>query len=529
MGKIVRHGTEARDRLVDGINIVANAVGVTLGPGGKLAAVRQKFGPIVMTKDGVSVARSIDLADPTLDAGARLCVQVASRTNELCGDGTTTATVLAQTLVNDGLKYVENGGNSAAVVAGMRIAVEEALSNLDGMKVEISSDDPQSIEFVATVAGNDPVVGSMVAKAYSAVGKDGTVALESSRTSKDSLEISSGYRFDRGVTSAYFCTNMKSMTLDMDDAYVLVWEKRLVNPQEMFMFVKKMKEVGRSNLIIVTDDYSEDVANFLVLNKVNGLINVIPIKAPGFGESKRGLLEDIAVVCGAKLFSEELCTSMDRISTENLGRVKKWLSTMDETTIFPYQESFSAIESHAETLKSRMDSAKLDSERDRLKVRVAKLLGKAATIRVGANTDSELTERLARFEDSVNATRVALNDGIVPGGGLALAKCHLMSKAKARNVDAQAGIDIAKRAMLRPLHLIASNAGFSGDLVVQNVLSKRAKVGFDAARGVYCDMMSAGIIDPVMVTKSALSNALSIASLVIGTGCLVAEDQKEQQ
>lgn len=519
--------SKAQEGLVDGINMVANAVGSTLGPGGRLVAIRNNMGPVIVTKDGVTVARSFSLDDPIKETGVRLCIQVSSTTNQTCGDGTTTATVLSQIMVNDGLRYVQNGGGRTGLVYGISLAAKEVEELLDELKKPITQGDLSGLRFVANVAGNDEAVGELVAQAFYQVGLEGTVSIEPSKTYKDSLDIIDGYRFDRGINQLLFATNPQKLCLDLENVPVLVWERKILRPQELQKFANNLIRNDKTSLIIVTDDFSQEIEAALIRNKLENGLNFIAIKAPGFGERRKALLQDTAAVTGAKFFPEEACTSMDNIRLEDLGVARRWISTLDQTTVIPAEENADKISAHIETLRSQKENAESDRERSLLEERIAKLLGKVAIIRVGASTESELTERYARFEDAVNATKVALEEGIVPGGGLALAICHKRMKSKSNHRDVQAGIDLVRRAILRPMHLIAENAGYSGDFVVQKVLEGGAKKGFDASTGRYVDMMSVGIVDPVKVTKTALRNAVSIANLVINTNCVIAEENND--
>jgi len=532
-GKTNQVNFDAKKKTLAGLNKLADAVGSTLGPKGRLVALPMTYGRVITTKDGVTVSNSIFLEDPVENFGAQLCKQVAQQTNDLCGDGTTTSSILAQSLANAGMRYIAQGGSATDLKRGIDKAIDAVLDYLDEMKTKVESTCLKDLEFVASIAGNEKAIGSIVAEAYNKIGEDGVVTIENSQTRSNELIIHEGYTFDRGWLSPYFCNDPETLSVDFkeeDEPSVLVWEDRIMDPKEVLAFLDNYLR-GQTNgvkpLLIVSDEVEGEALRTIVVNAASpqsplrGKIAVV--KAPGFGDRKIGLLEDLATISGAKFYSKELGQKLSNVVIANLGKVKQVLINQNSTTIIRLDSTNEAVDKQLETLKSRFDSSDSNYDKEKYTERISKLSGKVAVIRVGASTESELIEKKHRFEDAVQ-------EGIVPGGGLALVKVMRKLKKPAGLTEGEAaGWQIVKEALLAPTKLIAENAGYSGEVVAARLLSARQEnLGFDASTGQYVDLVQEGIIDPVKVTRHALLNAASIAGVFLLTDTVISdvEDKK---
>jgi chaperonin GroEL len=521
------YDTDARAALEQGVNQVANAVKVTLGPRGRNVVLEQKYkGSPVITKDGVTVAREIELENPYENMGAQLCKEVASKTNDVAGDGTTTATVLAQALVNEGIRYVAaGGGNPIAVKRGMDKAVEAVVEYVVGQASPIK--DKQQIEFVATISGNNAEVGQIVADAFEKVGKDGVITVEESGR-EDSLEYADGMQFDRGYLSPYFINEADRQVVQYDDAYVLVHDGKISMGQPVLKFLDTfITGMGGTPkpLLIIADDVDQQGLATLIVNRMRVGLPVVAVKAPGFGDRRKEMLRDIAILTGAECLSEELGTQLENAEIGVLGRVKRVIVDKDTTTLVDGAGKKEDIQARIQALRTSVNNTESKYDKEKLQERLAKLSGGVAVIRVGASTETAMKEKKHRYEDAINATRAAIEEGIVPGGGVTLLRASVaLDKLKGANDDEQVGIGIVQRALEAPVRQIATNAGYKGDLVVEKVRGLEGHFGLDASTGEYVDLIKAGIIDPVKVTRSTIENAASIAGLVLTTEAIVVEN-----
>lgn len=530
--KTLIYDTDARAALEQGVNKVANAVKVTLGPRGRNVVLEQKFkGSPVITKDGVTVAREIELENPYENMGAQLCKEVASKTNDVAGDGTTTATVLAQALVNEGIRYVAaGGGNPIAVKRGMDKAVEAVVEYVLGQAKPIK--DKKQIEFVATISGNNPEVGQIVADAFEKVGKDGVITVEESGR-EDSLEYADGMQFDRGYLSPYFINEPDKQIVQYDDAYVLVHEGKISMGQPVLKFLDTfITGMGGSPkpLLIIADDIDQQGLATLIVNRMRVGLPVVAVKAPGFGERRKEMLRDIAILTGAECLSEELGTQLENAQVSVLGRVKKVIVDKDTTTLVDGAGDKKSIQDRIQALRTSVSNTESKYDKEKLQERLAKLSGGVAVIRVGASTETAMKEKKHRYEDAISATRAAIEEGIVPGGGVTLLRASMsLDNLKSEDDDEQVGIGIVQRALESPVRQIATNAGYKGDLVVEKVRGLSDNFGLNASTGEYVDLIKAGIIDPVKVTRSTIENAASIAGLVLTTEAIVVENPNQKQ
>jgi chaperonin GroEL len=531
-------GEEAKKALQTGIDTVAKAVAVTMGPGGRLVILPGVYGQRVITRDGVTVARSIQLENEFENEAAQLVKQVAAKTNDLAGDGTTTSVVLAQALVNEGLKYVATGGNPIAVKKGIEQAVELVTDYITSNKQGIAYSDKELIKFVATISGSDPEIGNLVADAFTSVGADGVVTFEEGKGAKTTLEVSEGLSFDRGFLTPFFVTDANSRRVEFTDCKVLVWEGRINTAVEIIPILESIS-AKKTPLLIICDDMDGEALATAVINNANGKIQCVAVKAPGFGERKKGYLQDIAIATGAKFFNEELKYKLERVLMEDLGDARRVVVTSDSTTLIDAGGSKETLETHIAGLKTQLAEADSKWDIEKLTERVAKLSAGVAVIKVGAGTEAELGEKKYRFEDAISATKSALEMGIVPGAGNTLAgAAQMLSKSKERKglpTDELAGFDIVCKALLAPARIIASNAGYSGDSIVAELVTRvksgKINMGFDSRSGKWVDLIKTGIIDPAKVTKAAVENAASIAVLVLTTETLIVnmEDPKQDQ
>ncbi len=532
--KKVIYGEDARARLKAGVDKLANAVKVTLGPRGREVIIEKKWGTPVVTKDGVTVAKEIELKDPYENMGAQLVKEVASKTADVAGDGTTTATVLAQAIFTEGLKAIASGANPMDLKRGIDKAVEKVIEEIKALSIPVSG--RKEIEQVATIsANNDPEIGKIIADAMEAVGKDGVITVEESKSAQTTLETVQGMQFDRGYLSPYFVTNPDKMEAVLEEPYILIYEKKISNVKDILPILEQVVRAGKPILIIAEDVEAEALAT-LVVNHIKGVIRACAVKAPGFGQRRKDYLQDIAILTGGTAITEELGIKLESVTLDMLGRADKVIVDKDNTTIVGGKGSKEAINARIEQIKKQIVETTSDYDREKLQERLAKLAGGVAIIRVGAATEAELKEKKARVEDAVHATKAAVEEGIVPGGGVALVRAsEALENLKMDNPDQQVGVDIVKKACRTPLRQIASNAGFEGYVVLEKVLQlgkeKGKNWGFDAAVGEYKDMVEGGIIDPTKVVRTAIQNAASVAGTMLTAEALVAEipeDKKEK-
>ena len=521
--KQLLYDENARRALERGVNKVANAVKVTLGPKGRNVVLDKKWGSPTITKDGVTVAKEIELEDPYENMGAQLCKEVASKTNDVAGDGTTTATILAQAIVNEGLRYVAAGGNPIALKRGIDKAVEVAVAEIGKLSTKINGKDKNQIKFVATIAGNDPDVGEHLADAIDKVGKDGVITIEEGKSRETSLEIVEGMQFDRGYISPYFVTDPERMEAVIENPLILLHEKKINSAQDFLPFLEKVAATRRP-LIVIAEDIEADALATLVLNKIRGVLQVAAVKAPGFGERRKAMLEDIATLTAGSFISEDIGVKLENVTIDMLGTAKKIVITKEDTTIIEGAGKKADVEGRISVIKKQIETTDSSYDKEKLQERLAKLSGGVAVIKVGASTETELKEKKHRYEDAREATKAALEEGIVPGGGVTLlALVETLNKTKADDQDEQTGINIVKRALEEPLRTIAENAGLEGSVVVEKVREGKKGFGLDARNGEYVDMVKTGIVDPAKVTRFALQNAASIAGLILTTEALIVE------
>ena len=518
--KTLLYDENARRALERGVNKVADAVKVTLGPKGRNVVLDKKWGSPTITKDGVSVAKEIELEDPYENMGAQLCKEVASKTNDVAGDGTTTATVLAQAIVNEGLRYVAAGGNPIAVKRGIETAVATVVAEIKKQAQPIK--DKEQVEFVATIAGNDNEIGKQVAEAMDKVGKDGVITVEESKGRETSLEIVEGMQFDRGYISPYFVTDPERMEAVLENPLILIHEKKISSAADLLPFLEKAAQT-RKPILIIAEDIDGDALATVVLNKIRGVLQVAAVKAPGFGDRRKAMLEDIATVTKGRFISEDLGTKLENVSIDMLGTAKKIVISKEETTIIEGAGSKEDVMSRIGQIKAQIEKTDSNYDREKLQERLAKLSGGVAVIKVGASTETELKEKKHRYEDALSATRAAVEEGIVPGGGVTLLAASKTLEGIKAEGDELTGINIVRRALEEPLRTIAENAGLEGSVVVEKVKNAKAGTGLDASTGEMVDRVKAGIVDPAKVTRSTVQNAASIAGLVLTTEALVVE------
>ena len=521
MAKEIAYDTKARAALKKGVDKLANAVRVTLGPKGRNVVIERKFGAPTVTKDGVSVAKEIDLEDQLENVGAQMLREVASKTSDKAGDGTTTATVLAQSIISEGLKNVTAGANPMEIKKGIDLAKDHVIEFIS----KISKDIPDSnqIAQVATISANDDQeIGSKIAEAMDKVGKDGVITVEESKTAETYLEFVEGMQFDRGYLSPYFVTNSDSMEADLEDPYVLVHDKKISNMKDLLPLLEKVVQAGKPILIIAEDIDGEALAT-LVVNKLRGTFKVLAVKAPGFGDRRKAMLEDIAILTGATVISEEQGYKLENATLEYLGSCKKVVSDKDNTTIVDGVGSKNAIKARVNEIRVQIDQTSSDYDKEKLQERLAKLSGGVAVLNVGAATEVEMKEKKARVDDALHATRAAVEEGIVAGGGVALLRASLELDKVKTDATQQVGVDIMKRALEGPIRQICENAGVESSIVVQKVLEGKNDFGFDARNEEYVNMFKAGIIDPAKVARVAVENAASISGLLLTTEAAITE------
>ncbi len=527
MAKQVIHGEESRAAILRGVNQLADAVKITLGPKGRNVVLDKKFGSPTITKDGVTVAKEIELKDSLENMGAQMVREVASKTSDVAGDGTTTATVLAQAIFREGVKTVAAGANPMALKRGIDKAVVRAVEEIQRMKKDVKGD---MIAQVGTISANgDSTIGELIAEAMKTVGKDGVITVEESRTMDTELDVVEGMQFDRGYLSPYFVTDPERMEAVLENPYILINEKKISSMKDLLPLLEQIAKMGKPLLIIAEDVEGEALAT-LVVNKLRGTLNVAAVKAPGFGDRRKAMLEDIAILTGGRVISEDLGIKLENVKIEDMGRAKKITIDKDNTTVVEGNGKPGDIEGRVKTLRAQIEDTTSDYDREKLQERLAKLVGGVAVIRVGAATETELKEKKARVEDAMHATRAAVEEGIVPGGGVALVRAaKALDKFRANeegvgDQDEQIGVTIVRRALEEPLRQIVQNAGKEGAVIVEKVReNKNDNYGFNAATEEFDDLVKAGVIDPAKVTRSALQNAASIAGLMLTTEALVSE------
>ncbi|HEY6306543.1 MAG TPA: chaperonin GroEL [Candidatus Angelobacter sp.] len=541
MPKVIVHGEESRQAILRGVNILADAVKVTLGPKGRNVVIDKKFGSPTITKDGVTVAKEIDLGDKLENMGAQMVREVASKTSDVAGDGTTTATVLAQAIYRDGVKSVAAGANPMALKRGIERAVTTICGTLDkdgnrskGYLDSLSkpvSGDMQKIAEVGTIsANNDETIGRIIAEAMKKVGKDGVITVEESRTMETSLEVVEGMQFDRGYLSPYFVTDPERMEAILDDAYILINEKKISTMKDLLPILENVAKLGRPLLIIAEDVEGEALAT-LVVNKLRGTLQVCAVKAPGFGDRRKAMLQDIAILTGGKAITEDLGIKLESVQVADLGRAKKVTIDKDNTTIVEGKGKGAEIEGRVKEIRGQVEKTTSDYDREKLQERLAKLVGGVAVIKVGAATETEMKEKKARVEDAMHATRAAVEEGIVPGGGVALVRCQsALDELKFKNDDEETGAAIVRRALEEPLRQIVANSGEEGAIVVGKIRdSKDNNFGYNAQTDKFEDLVKAGVIDPTKVARTALQNAASIAALMLTTEALVSDQPEDKK
>jgi len=525
--KEVRFGDEARQRMLNGVNILANAVKVTLGPKGRNVVLEKSFGAPTITKDGVSVAKEIELSDKFENMGAQMVKEVSSQTSDVAGDGTTTATVLAQAMVREGLKAVAAGMNPMDLKRGIDKAVEAAVEELK--KMSKPCEDSKAIAQVGAISANsDQAIGEIIAEAMEKVGKEGVITVEEGTSLSNELDVVEGMQFDRGYLSPYFINNQQNMSVELEDPFILLHDKKISNIRDLLPILEAVAKAGRPLLIVAEDVEGEALAT-LVVNNMRGIVKVAAVKAPGFGDRRKAMLQDIAILTGGTVISEEVGLSLEKATLNELGNAKKVVVSKEETTIIDGAGVPEDIKARCEQIRAQMEETTSDYDREKLQERLAKLAGGVAVIKVGAATEVEMKEKKARVEDALHATRAAVEEGIVPGGGVALVRAQkAIAELKGENEDQNVGIQLARRAMEEPLRQIVANAGGESSVVLNTVADNEGNFGYNAATGEYGDMVEMGILDPTKVTRSALQNAASVAGLMITTECMVAEEPKEE-
>ena len=523
MSKLIHYDAEARDALKRGVDKLANAVKVTLGPRGRNVVIEKSFGAPTVTKDGVTVAKEIELSDKVENMGAQMVREVASRTNDNAGDGTSTATVLAQSIIQTGLKNVTAGANPMDLKSGIDIAVSAVVKELKKLSKPVG-DSLDSIKQVGTISANgDEEIGGLIAEAMEKVGKDGVITVEEAKGTETFLETVEGMQFDRGYLSPYFVTNSETMTTEMEDPYILIFDKKISNMKDLLPVLEKVIQTGKPLLIIAEDIEGEALAT-LVVNKLRGSLKVAAVKAPGFGDRRKAMLEDIAILTGGTVISEERGYKLENATLDFLGQADRLNITKDDSTLVGGKGKNDDIKARINQIKSQIDNTDSDYDREKLQERLAKLSGGVAVLYIGAASEVEMKEKKARVEDALNATRAAVEEGIVPGGGVAyLRTLSVFDSLKSDTPDQKVGFDIVKRALESPLRALSNNAGVEGSIVVQKVLEGKDGFGYNARTNAYEDLVKAGIIDPTKVTRSALENAASVASLMLTTEAVVVD------
>jgi chaperonin GroEL len=526
-GKEIRYSAKARENMMKGVDTLSNAVKVTLGPKGRNVLIEKSWGSPKITKDGVTVAKEIELEDKFENMGAQMVKEVASKTSDVAGDGTTTATLLAQAIFREGSKLVAAGSNPMAIKRGVEKAVDLVVAELK--KLSKPTKDKKEIAQVGTIsANNDSTVGGVISEAMEKVGKEGVITVEEAKSMDTTLEIVEGMQFDRGYLSPYFVTNQEKMEVHLEEPYILLHEKKISSMKDLVPILEQIAKMGKPLLILAEDVEGEALAT-LVVNKIRGTLRCAAVKAPGFGDRRKAMLEDIAVLTGGQVISEDLGIKLENITLNDLGTAKRITIDKDNTTIVDGGGTREALEGRVRQIRAQIDETTSDYDREKLQERLAKLVGGVAVINVGAATETEMKEKKDRVEDALNATRAAVEEGIVPGGGVAYIRAvKALDKAKMPG-EAQLGIDLVRHALEEPVRQIANNAGFEGSVVVQKVIQGKDSFGFNAEKGEYEDLMKAGVIDPTKVARYALQNAASVASLLMTTEAMVAEKPEKKK
>ena len=525
MAKDIDFGTDARAKLAKGVNTLADAVTTTLGPKGRYVALQRSYGAPTITNDGVSVAREIELKDPVENMGAQLVKEVATKTNDTVGDGTTTATLLAQVIVNEGLRNVAAGANPIAIRRGIDKAVEAVVAQMRGIAKEVST--KQQIASVGTISAGDPVIVGKISDAMDVVGKDGVITVEESQTFGIDIDTVEGMQFDKGYVSPYFATNNETLTAELDNPYILMTDNKISSIQDILPILEAVQKQG-APLLIMAEDVDGEALTTLILNNLRGVLNVCAIKAPAYGDRRKRMLEDIAVLTGGQAVIKELGVNLNEISAEMLGRAKSVKVTKETTTIVGGAGSKDAIDDRITQIKAEIENTTSDFDREKLQERLAKLAGGVAVIKVGAATEVELKEIKHRIEDALQATRAAVEEGIVAGGGVSfLAASSVLDSVQTSDADEKIGVEIIRKALEAPVRTIANNAGFEGSVVVEKIKALPTGQGLDSASGQYGDMIEMGVLDPVKVTRTTLQNAASVASLILITEATVSEMPKD--
>jgi len=527
MAKQLQFDSAARDALQRGVDKLANTVRVTLGPRGRNVVLDKKFGAPTITNDGVTIAKEIELEDPYENMGAQLLKEVATKTQDVAGDGTTTATVLAQSMVHSGLRLVTAGANPMFLKRGMDRAVQAVVAELKKQSKPIKT--PEEIANVATIsANNDPEIGKLISEAMDKVGKDGVITVEEAKSLDTSLEVVEGLQFDRGYLSPYFVTDPERMEAILEDAHILIHDKKIASIKEILPILEKVSQVGKP-LLVISEDIEGEALATLVVNKLRGVLNVAAAKAPGFGDRRRAMLEDIAILTGGRLITEEAGLKLENAILSDLGRAKRIVVDKDNTTVIEGAGKKADIKARVDQIRKEIEDSTSDYDKEKLQERLAKLAGGVAVVNVGAATEVELKERKARVEDALAATKSAVEEGIVPGGGVALLRAQPALAALEAKGDEKSGIDIVSHALEAPVKMIASNAGAEGSIVVERLRTQKGAMGYNAASGQYEDLFQSGIVDPTKVTRSALQNAVSIASLVLTTEAVITDIPEEEK
>jgi chaperonin GroEL len=524
--KVIQYDEQARKSILNGVNALADAVKVTLGPKGRNVILEKSFGAPTVTKDGVTVAKEIELDDRFENMGAQMVREVASRTSDVAGDGTTTATILAQAIYREGAKNVAAGNNPMEIKRGIDRAVEVIVEEL--RKMSKPTKDQKEIAQVGTIsANNDESIGNIIAEAMGKVGKEGVITVEEAKGLQTELEVVEGMQFDRGYVSPYFITNPDKMEVQFENPYILIHDKKISGMKDLLPILEQIAKMGKP-LIIIAEEIEGEALATLVVNKIRGTLQIAAVKAPGFGDRRKAIMEDIAILTGGKVISEEMGAKLENTRIEDLGRARKVTIDKDNTTIIDGAGSRADLEGRVKQIRAQIEETTSDYDREKLQERLAKLVGGVALIRVGAATETEMKEKKARVEDALNATRAAVEEGIVPGGGVAYIRCLPALEKLVFDGDQQVGVTIIKKALEEPLKMIAQNAGMEGSIVVEKVKDKKGSFGFNAATDEYEDLVKAGVIDPTKVTRFALQNAASVASLMLTTQCMVAEKPKKE-
>jgi len=527
-GKQILYSENARAAILRGVNQLADAVKATLGPKGRNAILDKKFGAPLITKDGVTVAKEIELKDPYENMGAQLVREVASKTSDVAGDGTTTATVLAQAIYREGVKNITAGANPMDIKRGIDKAVDVVVEELKKLSKPCKS--KKEISQIGTIsANNDSTIGDLIAEAMEKVGKDGVITVEEAKSMTTSLDVVEGMQFDRGYISPYFITDAERMEASLEDVFLLIHEKKVSSMKDLLPILEQVAKMGKP-LVIIAEDVEGEALATLVVNKLRGTLNVAAVKAPGFGDRRKAMLEDLAILTGGQAISEDLGLKLENIKLADLGRAKRVTIDKDNTTIVEGHGDKKKIDARIKQIKAQVEETTSDYDREKLQERLAKIVGGVAVINVGASTETEMKEKKARVEDALHATKAAVEEGIVAGGGVAFLRCVLaLDKVKDLPHDQQVGVTIVKRALEEPIRQIAQNAGLEGSVVVEHVRKEKEAVGFDAATEKYTDMFEAGIIDPTKVTRCALQNASSVAGLMLTTEVMVTEIPEDKK